>query len=228
MFAARRTENPREVRIKHWAAEVFVAALGLGHTDEVLELLHRLFPQCRAASDVLEVALLNLNPYVHSAAAVLSIAGVEGSAGQWRHYVDGITPSTAKTMRNLDNERISVCAELGYRTTPIEELFQRAGYTASASGDLVADMTSTSVLREARGPFSIDYRYYTEDTGVGLAAICLLGEQLEIPMPTHRSLVHLCGVMADVDYFAECTRSPDRLGISNRDGPALREFFSGP
>ena len=228
VFAARRTENPSEVRIKHWASEVFVAALSPASTGDVLEPLGELYPQCRAATDVLELALLNLNPYVHSAAAVLSIAGVEGAGGQWRHYVDGITPSTAMVMRDLDSERINVCEALGYRTAPIEQLFHSAGYSASASGDLLADMTSTPVLREARGPFDIGYRYYTEDTGVGLTVTCLLGEQLGIPMPTHRSLVHLCGIMTGVDYFAACTRSPERLGIGDLDGPGLREFFSVP
>ena len=226
VFAARRTDNPREVRIKHWATEVFVAALLPERTSEVLEPLRGLYPQCSRATDVLELALLNLNPYVHSAAAVLSIAGVEGSNGTWRHFVDGITPSTALVMRALDDERIRVCASLGYRTDPIEVLFHRAGYLASASGDLVADMTSTRVVREARGPFDIGYRYYTEDTGLGLTVNCLLGEQLGIPMPTHRSLVHLCSVMTGVEYFSECSRSPESLGIDGLDAAGLREFFS--
>ena len=229
VFAARRTEVPDQVRIKHWATEVFVAAVAAEQTPEIVEPLSRIFPQCRPATDTLELAVLNLNPYVHSAAAVLSIAGVEGTRGDWRHYVDGITPSTAVVMRDLDNERIALCRELGYRTQPIEELFRRAGYTETATGDMLADMTSTEVLREARGPFDITYRYYSEDTGIGLTVVCLLGEQLGLAMPTHRALIHLCGVMSGIDFFSACTRSPDRLGISGLDADGLRDFFSrGP
>jgi opine dehydrogenase len=141
-------------------------------TGEILEPLRELYPQCRAATDVLELALLNLNPYVHSAAAILSIAGVEGAGEQWRHYVDGITPSTAKVMRDLDRERVTVCEELGYRTEPIEQLFHLSGYAASSSGDLLVDMTSTAVLREERGPFDISYRYLHR--GYGRRAHCCL------------------------------------------------------
>src|SRR5262249_15071363 len=155
----------------------------------------------------LETCLLNLNPYVHSAPAVLSISAVERSGGNFYHYIDGITPSTAKVMRVLDGERVAVCERLGYRADSGAGIFYRAGYMGQLTGGWVADMQSKPVLREAKGPFDIKYRYYTEDTGVGLTVVHSIGRRLGLPMPTHHALVHLCGVMNGVDYFAACTRS---------------------
>src|SRR5205085_12614439 len=126
--AARRTEVPNQVRIKHWATEVFVAALPAADTPRALEPLGELFPQCVAAADTLETCLLNLNPYVHSAPAVLSVSAVERSGGNFSHYVDGITPSTSKAMIALDDERIACCRALGYRDWNVAKIFYRAGY----------------------------------------------------------------------------------------------------
>ncbi len=92
--------------------------------------------------------------------------------------------------------------------------------------DYVADMQSKPLLREAKGPFNIKYRYYTEDTGVGLAAVSSIGHRLGLPMPTHDALIHLCGVMNDVDYFANCTRSLSALDIRESAPAALKALFA--
>jgi len=226
VFATRRTDVPNQSRIKHWATEVFIAALPAGETQKVLQPFAEIFPQCVAAEDTLEACLLNLNPYVHSAPAVLSISAVERSNNNFLHYVDGITPSTAKAMIALDNERIAVCKALGYREWSVAKIFYQAGYMGQLTGDWVADMQSKPVLKEAKGPFNIKYRYYTEDTGVGLTVVYSIGQRLGIPMPTHHSLIHLCGVMNDTDYFASCTRSIDALGIPGTTAAALRQVFS--
>ena len=94
------------------------------------------------------------------------------------------------------------------------------------TGDWVADMQSKPVLRGAKGPFSIKYRYYTEDTGVGLTVVYSIGRQLGIPMPTHHALIHLCGVMNEVDYFAQSTRSLPALGITEATPSSLKALFS--
>jgi opine dehydrogenase len=226
VFATRKTTVPNQSRIKHWATEVFIGALPATDTDKVVTAFAELFPQCKACDDSLEACLLNLNPYVHSAPAVLSISAVERSGGDFSHYVDGITPSTAKVMIALDNERIAVCKALGYRDWSVAKIFYQAGYMGQLTGDWVADMQSKPVLKDAKGPFDIKYRYYTEDTGVGLTVIHSIGERLGIPMPIHAALIHLCGVMNETDYFAACTRSLGALGIEDSDAVALKGRFA--
>ena len=226
VFATRKTPVPNQSSIKHWATEVFLAALPAADTDKILRPFAELFPQCVACDDTLEACLLNLNPYVHSAPAVLSISAVERSGGEFSHYVDGITPSTAKVMIALDDERVAVCKALGYRDWSVAKIFYQAGYMGQLTGDWVADMQSKPVLKEAKGPFDIKYRYYTEDTGVGLTVIHSIGQRLGIPMPIHEALIHLCGVMNDTDYFADCTRSLEPLGITAADSAALRQCFA--
>ena len=224
-FATRKTAVPNQSRIKVWATEVFVAALPASDTAEILEPFSELFPQCTAAADTLETCLLNLNPYVHSAPAVLSISAVELANNQFLHYMQGITPSTAKVMIDLDRERIDVCKTLGYRDWNVARIFYRAGYLSQVTGDWVADMQSKPVLRTAKGPFNIQYRYYTEDTGVGLTVIYSIGRRLGLPMPTHHALIHLTGVMNEIDYFKACTRSLETLGVSEKDAKALKTRF---
>jgi len=226
VFATRRTDLPNQVRIKHWATEVFMAALPATDTDKILTPFQEMFPQCVPAEDTLETCLLNLNPYVHSAAAVLSISAVEKSGGEFCHYIDGITPSTAKVMIALDDERAKVCEKLKYRDWSVAEIFYRAGYMGQLTDDYVADMQSKPLLREAKGPFNIKYRYYTEDTGVGLTVVSSIGHRLGLPMPTHDALIHLCGVMNDVDYFANCTRSLSALDIREGAPAALKALFA--
>lgn len=227
VFATRKTDVPNQSRIKLWATEVFIAALPAADTDKILAPFKEIFPQCVAATDTLETCLLNLNPYVHSAAAVLSISAVERANNNFRHYVDGITPSTAKVMQDLDNERVEVCRRLGYIDWDVAKIFYRAGYLSQLTGDWVADMQSRPVLQTAKGPFNIGYRYYTEDTGVGLTAVHSIGKQLGIQMPTHFALVHLTGVMAGTDFFGKCTRTLERMEITETSAEKLRQRFVG-
>ena len=227
VFATRRTEIANQSRIKHWATEVFISTYPAVQTDteQIVSSFSEMFPQCVACTDTLETCLLNLNPYVHSAPAVLSISGVERSGGEFYHYMDGITPSTAKVMIDLDDERVRLCKILGYSDWSVAEIFYRAGYMGQLSGDWVADMQSKPVLREAKGPFDIGYRYYTEDTGVGLTVIHSVGKRLGVPMPTHHALVHLCGIMNEVNYFDKCSRSLEALGITAENPSDLRKVF---
>jgi len=225
VFATRKTNVPNQSRIKHWATEVFIAALPAADTPLVLKPFQELFPQCVAAEDTLETCLLNLNPYVHSAPAVLSISAVERSGGNFFHYMDGITPSTAKAMIALDNERVAICKALGYRDWSVAKIFHRAGYMGQLTGNWVADMQSKPVLCEAKGPFDIKYRYYTEDTGVGLTVVHSVGRRLGLPTPTHHALIHLCGVMNEIDYFAACSRSLEALAIEGQTTKSLKQRF---
>src|SRR5262249_33720624 len=134
-------------------------------------------------------------------------------------------PGTARAMQALDAERVAVCRALGYRAWSVAEIFYRAGYMGQLTGDWVADMQSKPVLREAKGPFDLKYRYYTEDTGVGLTVVHSVRRRLGLTMPTHHALIHLCGVMNGIDYFAACSRSLEALGIRDGTADALRQRF---
>lgn len=228
VFATRRTEEPHQSRIKHWATQVFIAGLTSKDTEAVLIPFQEYFPQCEAAEDILETCLFNLNPYVHSAPAVLSISAVERCetlGKDFFHYVDGITPSTARVMIALDEERVALARKLGYRDWSVAEIFYRAGYMSQLTGDWVADMQSKPVLKEAKGPFNRQYRYYTEDTGVGLTVVHALGKRFGIPMPSHEALIHLCGVFNETDYFQNCSRTPEVLGMQGDSPGTFKSQF---
>jgi len=45
-------------------------------------------------------------------------------------------------------------------------------------------------------------------------------------MPTHHALIHLTGVVNDIDYLAASTRTLAALGITESDSASLRRRFA--
>ena len=155
---------------------------------------------------------------------MLNVGRVEYSKGEFHLYREGITPSVASVMTAVDNERIAICRALGYRETTTQEIFYDAGYTKTLTQDLVAD-NSSDVLRNAEGPLAVGYRYYTEDTGIGITAIGSLGHALGIHMPLHDALVALVSVINHTDYRKCCSRTVENLNIAGLNATQMKALF---
>lgn len=160
-----------------------------------------LFPGAEPVRDVLASSLANVNLVLHAPGAVLSAAWVEATSGDFRFYVDAMTPGVARVIEALDAERLAVARAYGHTLVPlIAEMaaIGTADESAAAAGDVVAAITSSAANARIKAPDSYAHRYYREDLGYSLNAFVALARLARVPTPTAGALVALGSTAAAI------------------------------
>ena len=215
-YIARKT-GPERVRITGVAKRVRVACLPGGQSAVAAAMM--LYTSAKPARDVLETSLANVNMVLHPPGAVLGAAWIEASAGDFRFYVDGVTPGVARVMEALDEERRAVAASFGHDLpTLVGEMaaIGTADVSAAASGDFVHAIRGGEVNRNIRAPESLEHRYYLEDFGYGLLPFIVLAEIAGLEVPISASLMRIGAGLVEANLY-EGGRTAERMGIAGLD-----------
>ena len=204
-----------------------VSGLGLGvlpssETAKVKQALDPLFPGVQTYPDVMACGLSAMNPVVHPAGVLLNAGRVEYSKGEFYFYEEGVTPSVAKVIWQVDEERRAVARALGYDLCPVDEAFYRAGF--GPKGDLWATINGSWMLTRLKAPGSLESRWLTEDIPFGLAAWSSVGQQYGVRTPTLRSLVDVGSIVMGFDGWKE-GRGVERLGVAGMSQGSLQTFL---
>ena len=165
----------------------------------------RLFPGASPASDVLASSLSNVNIVLHPPAAVLAAAWVEASGGDFRFYVDAMTPGVVRVLELLDAERLAVGKAYGHVLAPLVEEMAAIGTVdevAAGTGDVAAAIRGGVANATIKAPGSFEHRYYREDLAFGLKPFLALASVAGVETPTASALLALgsavAGIPADV------------------------------
>ena len=218
-----RKPAPDTVRITWAAARVHGACLPGG--DAALALLRTLYPSVTPARDVLATSLANVNLVLHPPGAVLGAAWVEASGGDYRFYVDGMTPGVVRVLEALDRERLAVAASFGHGLEPLIVEMAAIGTAAgehAAAGDTRAAISGGEANRTIRAPDSLEHRYYVEDVGFGLVPLLELARVGGVETPVAAALVEIASALLGRDLRAGGLTA-ERLGIAGLDRGALLE-----
>ncbi len=204
-----------------------VTGLGLGvfpatETETVLQELIPLFPGITAYSDVVECGLSSLNPVVHPAGVVMNAGRIEYSRGEFYFYDEGVTPSVARVIMAVDEERRAIGQALGYSLQPVNEAFHKAGF--GPDGDLWATINGSRMLTQLKAPGSMENRWLTEDMPYGIATWSLLGQSIGVETPLMRAVIDIGGAVTGVDPW-EAGRSLGDLGISDMTTEQLKQYL---
>lgn len=222
-----RKPAPGAVRITGVAGRVWAACLPSG--TEALSLAQALYPAAMAARDVLASSLANVNLVLHTPGAILSAAWVEATGGDFRFYVDAMTPGVARSIEALDRERLAVAAAFGHELPTLIEEMAAIGTAApepAARGDLRAAIAEGEANRLIRAPDSLEHRYYAEDFGYGLVPMIVLARIAGVETPYADALVQVASVLVGEDVRASGLNAR-QLGISGLDRSGLLALVRG-
>lgn len=174
-------------------AAAFVRAAALPGGEAALGWTTRLFPQAYPDSDVLATSLSNINMVLHPPGALLAAAWVEATGGDFRFYVDAMTPAVVRVLDALDAERRLVASRFGHELPSLTEEMARVGTVPAvlAAADSGTAIRSGEANQAIRAPENLDHRYYTEDVPFGLLPLAAFGDVAGCALPTARSLLHL-------------------------------------
>mgnify|MGYP001811762137 CR=1 FL=1 len=218
-YAVRLTEPARVRVFLKLKAGNLLAALPGKYTSDILSMIADVYPSMEPATSVLQTSLQNANPIIHPAVTLANAARIEGTAGDFLFYEEGVSDATGRLIEALDKERIAIGSRLGIEVLPDPVMGVRQGY-------MLADDYGLA-YRQAPGFKGIgaqpqlDHRYLNEDVGYGLVFMSGLGRQVGVPTPNIDAMIRLTSVLMARDYASESRRTPGTLGI---DGLTVEEL----
>ncbi|MGI6037163.1 MAG: NAD/NADP octopine/nopaline dehydrogenase family protein [Limnochordia bacterium] len=220
IYASRAT-NPGQAHIFRIKNTIPVAAFPAYRTPEVLKVLRVPFPHFVPGDNVLKTGLDNIGAIFHPTITLLNAARIESTHGDFEYYMEGITPSVAKILEALDEERVSVAAALGIRAMPAREWLYVA-YDAVGK-NLYEAIQNNVGYRGIRAPASVYHRYIWEDVPTSLVPIASLGDLLGVHTPVMDHIIELCSLLHGEDYVSQ-GRTVEKLGLAGKDVKAIRKW----
>jgi opine dehydrogenase len=216
-----RKYTPARVTITGKAKSVRLAAMPGG--DPAAGLARLLFPAANPVSDVLACDLANVNMVLHIPGAVLGVAWVEATGGDFTFYVQGMTGSVARVMRALDDERRAVGRAFNHQLPTLTAEMQAIGTVDEKTPDIAdfaAAISSGEANRRIKAPDSLRHRYYQEDFCYGLLPFTVIARIGGVDVPLAKSLLQIGQVLLGFD-LASCGRTAERMGIAGLDRRGL-------
>jgi opine dehydrogenase len=188
-----------------------VSALPSFMTPQALRVLNQAFPEFTAGSNVLATSLENIGAVFHPALTLLNAGWIESTGGDFEYYIQGISPSVAKVLEKVDDERLAVARALGMRSVSAREWLYLT-YDSSGS-NLFESIRATTGYAGIKAPSSINHRYIWEDVPMSLVPMASIGAMLGVPTPTIDMVIDLAQLMHGTDYRA-VGRTVETLGIA--------------
>lgn len=194
-----RRDVGNKVRIYALKDDVLIAALDNRQMPRVLAALPDcLRPHFTATDSHLKTSLGNVGMILHCAPVLMNIGWIENEQTNFEYYYDGITPSIARVLEQMDTERLAVAEAAGCPVESVVHWMQRSYQTTGK--DLFEHLQNNIHYRGIDAPTSIHHRYLEEDVPNGLVAIESLGRTLDVPTPAITSVISLANMVLRCDY----------------------------
>jgi opine dehydrogenase len=220
---ASRVVGPAQARIFGVKNSIPVAALPGYQTPIVLKVLRQAFPQFVPGDTVLKTGLENVAILFHPTVMIANAARIEDQPQGFEYYLEGITPSVAHLLEELDQERIRVAEALGIRAMPVRTWLYVA-YDA-AGRDLYEAIRSNQTYKGIMAPSSLHHRYLLEDVPTSLIPMSSLGDQFGVETPVMKGLVEVASPLLGIDFWAEGRKVGD-MGVAGLNVKQIRRFVT--
>jgi opine dehydrogenase len=217
--------------VSRWEAHIFriknavpFATLPSFLIPEALALVRQPFPQFVAGSNVLATSLENIGAVFHPALTILNAGWIEATHGDFEYYLQGITPSVARLLERIDDERLAVAGAVGVRSMSAREWLYLSYDSPGAS--LFEAIHATGSYRGIKAPPGIDHRYIFEDVPMSLVPLASIGAMLGVPTPAIDMIVDLGSILHSTDYRA-AGRTVESLGLAGLSIRQIRRMVAG-
>jgi opine dehydrogenase len=189
--------------------------LAVLRTRRVVDVLGKL-PRClmgffKAAKSVAETSLGNVGMILHTAPVLLNTGWIECPSVDFKYYYDGITPSVANLLVQLDEERLQVARKLGAEVESVRDWLARV-YGATGK-DIFECLKQVEPYKYIDAPRSLSHRYLDEDIPTGLVPLESLGKMFNVRTPVASLVIDLARLVVNRDFRA-IGRSTRNLGLS--------------
>lgn len=192
------------------------------YNEEVFAKIEGLFPGIEMVDSVLECSLNNGNAISHPGAVILNAGKIE-YYGKHFHYKEGITPSVARVLQTLDNERQAICRAWGYQELDCKERLYKMGYCPLRDNLYDTFQGSEEVFLPIEGPNTLEGRYLVEDVPFSLVGMVYYARLAGVKTPVMDSVVHIASALRNENYW-ETGRTLADMGIDGMTVEEVKKF----
>jgi opine dehydrogenase len=220
---ASRSDGPAQARIFRIKEAVPLAALPATRNRLVLDRIHEAYPEYIDGVNVLQTGLNNMGAIFHPALTMLNAGWIESTHGDYQFYIDGVTPSVARVLEELDRERVTVASSLGIRgRTGLEWL--KMAYDSNGE-NLYEAIHNQPGYYGIKAPPTLNHRYIFEDVPMSLVPIAALGERYGVSVRGMDAMIRLACIIHRTDYWRR-GRTLEKLGISDLSVSELTRYVN--
>jgi opine dehydrogenase len=154
----------------------------------------------------------------------LNAGRIEFTQGNYLHYKEGITPSVAQVMEDVDKERMAVVRAYGLSEMSTAERLVILGYTYPGK-NLYDQYQHSEVFAPMKAPADLRNRFVTEDIAYGLVTWADLGDRAGVETPLMDAFVRIASSIHGVDYSKE-GRTLKNLGLGDLSAKQLLAYVN--
>ena len=218
-----RLSGPGQVTINFTNIRNPIGFLPARRKDEGLAKIRGALETYCCRDTVLESALHNPNLIVHTVGAIMSVARIEYSKGDFSMYEEAFTPCIWSLLVRLDEEKHAVVDKLGLRFQSFVDGFSFRTSEENSQDSLSAFKHYTTAGRPP-GPSDPRTRYITEDVPMGLCLLESCGRKVAVPTPVCSALIDIASALHETDY-RRAGRTLEHLGIASLSLKELHKFL---
>lgn len=198
VYTCRRSECNSTV-IYTLKRDVYIAALNCDDIGLVISSI----PECIRerfvpAKSVIQTSLSNVGMVLHCSPVLMNIGWIESNIVEFKYYYDGISPSIARFIERIDEERLAVAGAFGYQLETTAEWMRRTYGTAGSS--LYECIQNNKYYKEIDAPHTIRHRYLEEDVPCGLVPLESAGKYAGVITPYTSLVIDLANAIMDCDF----------------------------
>jgi opine dehydrogenase len=219
-----RLVEPGYVNVFHVMKNLLFSAFPSRYTDELYDAFKELYPAIVRGSNVLETGLTNLAAVMHSPGMLLNAGWIEYTKGGFKFYFEGITPSVARVVQALDEERLRLVEAVGLRPVPATQWYYRQGCTPIETNSVYEAFQAGGPDQYLKAPSTLDHRYVIEEVNYGLVPMASMGRMLLVPTPNMNALIRIASTTSQRNFWAEGLTT-DKLGIAGLSLEQLNHFL---
>lgn len=171
------------------------------------------------AVSMVETSIGNVGMILHCAPLLLNSGQTE--TGHYKYYREGITPSIARYLEQMDRERVEVSIALGHEVESTREWLIRI---YDVTGDTLYEcVQANETYANIDAPTTLNHRYMFEDVPNGLVPLEAAGQVLGVSMEYTSLIISLASRMLGTDFRAT-GRNLREMDLSD-DPAVLRSYF---
>ncbi|MGA2465055.1 MAG: NAD/NADP octopine/nopaline dehydrogenase family protein [Thermodesulfobacteriota bacterium] len=184
-------------------------------TEKVMGKMLQVYPDLRAARNVLETGLRNINTVVHAPIVVHNAGWIEKTKGNFLFYWEGCTPGVAHSAEGVDRERIALGKKLGFTLPSMLDVSLEWYGHEGAKGETLYEVLSTNpVYVKDNAPSTLHHRFLLEDVPYGMVPVESLGRLAGIPTPVTSAIITLASELTQIDFRFQA-RDLQYLGLQH-------------
>lgn len=198
------------ILIKSMKSSVMFGCVEEEKTDFALKIANEIYPQFYKAENVWQTSFSNPSTVLHTVTTLLNMSRIEQLGSYKNSYYD-ITPSIARIMEKVDEERCQIARRFFKNVMTVSEIM--CSLYDLHYDNIYDTIKHISAFKIQYAPNSMEHRYVSEDVPYSMVPIATIGKKLGIDTSNMDSIINIACMANNKDYWKE-GRNADKIGFS--------------